>query len=142
MKCKCGGSLTEVRYQNTLSHENRYWKCESCGNHATSWSAARQTNPLLRHSANAEHLKAFIRSPYAFPGAYALIAVMDDGECLCHDCTKDNYLEILHATKTADRCGWNFIDVMINYEDPSLYCAHCDEPLQPEYCAHEQSEAA
>ena len=95
-------------------------------------------NPLLRHSANAQHLKAFIRSPYAFPGAYTLIAVMDDGECLCHTCTQENFLEILHATKTRDRCGWNFIDVMVNWEDPSLYCAHCDAPLIPEYVDHEQ----
>jgi hypothetical protein len=97
-----------------------------------------EVSPLLLHSANAQHLKRFVRSPFAFPGAYALIAVMDDGECLCHDCTRKNFREILHATKTADRCGWNFQDVTINYEDSSLYCAHCDEPMSPEYCDHEQ----
>ena len=64
------------------------------------------------------------------------------GEVLCHECTRDNFREILHATKTQERTGWNFQDVMVNWEDPSLYCAHCDEPLEPEYCEHEQTIAA
>lgn len=106
--------------------------------HFTTWyeeERARQqnTSPLLKHSAPAQHLKRFIRSPFAFPGGYTLIAVMDDGECLCHECTRDNFREILHCTKHQERIGWNFKDVTINWEDPSLYCAHCDGPLTPEY---------
>lgn len=136
MKCKvCSGTMKEIRFQNINTYENRYWKCEDCGKPAQTWQEP--TSPLLLHSAQVAHLKAYIRSPYAFPGCYNLLAVMDDGECLCHTCTKDNFLEILHATKTRDRCGWNFVDVLINWEDSTLYCAHCDEPLSPEYCDHE-----
>ena len=102
----------------------------------------RETSPLLKHSAKVQHLKAFIRSPFAWPGGYTLIAVMDDGECLCHECTRDNFREIVECTKHQERIGWNFIDVTINWEDPSMYCAHCDEPLTPEYCEHEQEAAA
>lgn len=141
MKCRCGEKMQETINRSERYQDIRAWRCGNCGRTATS-TRAQYPPGLLRHSAKVQHLKAFIRSPHAFPGGYTLIAVMDDGEIVCHECTRDNFREIVECTKNQERIGWNFIDVTINWEDPSMYCAHCDEPLTPEYCEHEQEAAA
>lgn len=33
-----------------------------------------------------EQVKELIRVPYAFPGGYPKFLVMNDSECLCHNC--------------------------------------------------------
>ena len=69
-------------------------------------------------------------SPYAWPGIYPLYAVTDDGAALCHKCTK-NERDSIGTTTGND--GWCIVDLDINYEDPNLYCAHCDDRIESAY---------
>lgn len=68
-------------------------------------------------------------NPYAWPGGYALLAVMDDGEVLCHDCLVRE--EEVH--EGGERDGWRFEDVTVHWEGPPEQCAHCNKDLPSEY---------
>ena len=71
---------------------------------------------------------------YAWPGGYPVYAVMDDGESLCPSCVRENVRLILSATHDRDiHSGWYFVGAQVNWEDDSLYCAHCGKPLEPAY---------
>ena len=71
---------------------------------------------------------------YAWPGGYPVYAVMDDGESLCPSCARENVRLILSATHDRDiHSGWYFVGAQVNWEDDSLYCAHCGKPLEPAY---------
>ena len=71
---------------------------------------------------------------YAWPGGYPVYAVMDDGESLCPSCARENVRLILSATHDRDiHSGWYFSGAQVNWEDDSLYCAHCGKPLEPAY---------
>lgn len=70
------------------------------------------------------------RSPYAWPGGYPRFAVLDDGEVLCKDCAKSER-ESIGTTTGHD--GWCIIGVGINWEDPNLYCAHCNANIEAAY---------
>ena len=78
-------------------------------------------------------LKSFARSKFAWPGGYPLFAVCTDGAALCHQCTLDNYREILTATKTGDRNGWAIEAITVNWEDDMCFCEHCGERIESAY---------
>lgn len=80
-----------------------------------------------------EHVKDFIRRPYAWPGSYAKVLIMNDGECLCHNCCRENYKLIVRATLEHARDGWEAVGCDVNWESHDLYCAHCGVNLAPEY---------
>lgn len=80
-----------------------------------------------------EQVKDYIREPWAFPGGYPLVLVMDDGECLCPACAKDNFKLIVAATKSNARDGWQAAGVQVNWEDNELFCANCDNQLEAAY---------
>ncbi len=84
-----------------------------------------------RNAINA--LKDMIRAPYAWPGGYAKVLVMSDGECLCTQCTKENYCLILRSTRDNDRSGWGAAGVDIHWEGDPLLCANCNKELPSEY---------
>jgi len=69
-------------------------------------------------------LKAWLRQPYAWPGGYQIVAVMDDGECVCHKCARDNFFNMLSSTRHGVRSGWQFMGTTIVWEGPEA-CAHC-----------------
>ncbi len=72
--------------------------------------------------------------PYAWPGGYPMYAVMNDGECLCFKCAKANAKLIIADTRANDRhSGWTFAAHDINWEDASLYCAHCNTRIESAY---------
>ena len=74
-------------------------------------------------------LQEYKDNPYAWPGGYALLALMDDGETLCHACITGE--EEVHEVGDAD--GWKFVDAFIHWEGSPLLCAHCNEELLSEY---------
>lgn len=80
-----------------------------------------------------ELLKRVVRQPYAWPGGYALIGLMSDGESVCAKCLRSEFKTILQATKERDRGGWQLVDVFVHWEGDSLYCAHCNAEIAPEY---------
>lgn len=78
-------------------------------------------------------LKHAIRNKYAWPGGYALILLMTDGQPICTACGKTEFGNILDSTKHQLQDGWQFADVFVNYEDLDCYCAHCSDRLLAEY---------
>lgn len=92
---------------------------------------ARATNAArLKRTASVKH---FLRHKYAWPGGYPMYAVCNDGEALCHACTKEHAKLILRATRANDRSGWNVRACGINYEDSELYCCDCGETIEAAY---------
>jgi len=91
--------------------------------------------------------------PYAWPGGYPKHFVMEDGETCCFDCIKDNRIEVFAAAPEDPGEGpatspmspdpqWWPVGVEINWEDPSLYCAHCNGPIESVHVPHETEESA
>ena len=78
-------------------------------------------------------VKQAIRQPYAFPGGYPLYIVCVDGEALCIKCTLDNYKSVAQDTIWDNRDSWHVAGVDINWENPSLPCAHCEENIETAY---------
>ncbi|NBW99714.1 hypothetical protein EBR03_09095 [bacterium] len=97
----------------------------------------------VREKINA--LKNVIRQPYAWPGGYEKIIAMSDGELVCKRCVKENYREIIFATKTEEKFSQWAVDSVIldceleprewieeNLKEYSLdMCAHCYKILNP-----------
>ena len=80
-----------------------------------------------------EQLKAFIRSPYAWPGGYPLYAVMGDGEPLCKSCAPKEYKRIVRDTMEGFDSSFQVIGVDVNYEDSEMYCCHCNSKIESAY---------
>lgn len=78
-------------------------------------------------------VKQAAKHPYAWPGGYPIYIVMSDGEALCCACAKKELGRIAHATATKDRSGWQAEGTEINWEDPHLYCCHCNEQIESAY---------
>ena len=76
-------------------------------------------------------LQEYRDTPYAWPGAYTLLALMADGECLCHECACDPSNPIHEDGSCHD--DWLFEDVFVHWEGTPLYCAHCNKELESEY---------
>jgi hypothetical protein len=80
--------------------------------------------------ADAKHVA---RNRYAWPGGYPLYGVMSDGGALCPCCIKSEFRNIAESTIKDYRDGWAFLGADINYEDPSLYCDHCNKRIESAY---------
>ncbi len=78
-------------------------------------------------------IKEAIRSQYAWPGGYPLYLVTSDGECLCMGCGKKEYRQIVWAIRHNTSDGWKVEAAAINWEDPDLFCAHCDNRIESAY---------
>lgn len=76
-------------------------------------------------------LQEYRDTPYAWPGGYTILALMADGECLCHKCACDSSNPV-HEDETM-RDGWLFEGGIIHWEGAPLHCAHCDAVLESEY---------
>lgn len=75
-------------------------------------------------------VKQAVRDKYAWPGGYPLHLVMDDCECLCVKCARENWRGIAWPTVTGQRDGWRAVGAEINWEDPDLMCAHCGQRIR------------
>ena len=74
-------------------------------------------------------VKDLIRAPYAFPGGYPKFLVMNNSECLCHNCAKENYKLIVHSTGFD---GWQAYGVEIDWES-EINCDHCGDIIESAY---------
>ena len=68
--------------------------------------------------------------PYCWPGGYPLFAITSDGLALCRHCVKTER-EAIGTTTGTD--GWCVVAIDANYENPSLYCDHCDRRIESAY---------
>ena len=74
---------------------------------------------------------------YAWPGGYPLYYLCADGESLCPACVAREFARIEQAILDADDSDWRVIAVDVNYEDSSLYCAHCSDRIPSAYAEPE-----
>jgi hypothetical protein len=88
-----------------------------------------------RSKVNAERLamrRTIIRSHgSAWPGGYPMIAVMDDGEVLCHKCCSSP--EVYRSTRDGDRDGWTLVSIECHMEGPAHWCSHCNAEIESAY---------
>ncbi len=68
------------------------------------------------------------QTPYSWPGGYSLLALMDDGESLCHACLQE---PDVHEGGEPD--GWRFEAIYVHWEGEPEICAHCNADLPSEY---------
>lgn len=83
-----------------------------------------------------EALKEAIRHPYCFPGGYSKLVLLSDGEYLCLKCAKNEFRQIVRATRLLERGyndGWRLEAIDIYWEGPELNCAHCGCRIESEY---------
>jgi len=83
-----------------------------------------------RDSINA--VKDMIRAPYAWDG-YTKVMVMADGDSMCAACVKENYRNILRATRDNDRSGWQAYAAEIPWEGAPLQCCACAVDMRGMY---------
>ena len=81
----------------------------------------------------ANHVKEFIRQPYAWPGGYPLFAITDDGGALCKDCCRSEFRNIVDSIHTDCSDGWKVEAITVNWEDGDLACDHCAEHIESAY---------
>ncbi len=79
-----------------------------------------------------KQVKDLIRAPYSSVGGYPKFLVMNDSECLCHKCTKENFSLIVRSTGFNYFDGWQAYGVDINWES-EINCAHCGELIESAY---------
>jgi hypothetical protein len=78
-------------------------------------------------------IKQAIREEFAWPGGYPLFILLSDGEVLCPSCAKQEYRQLVQATKDQDTSGWRPVAADINWEDEEMACCHCNEFIEPAY---------
>jgi hypothetical protein len=84
-------------------------------------------------NASTSQIKEAIRSKYAWPGGYPLYLICCDGEALCCDCARKKWKQIAYSTRNKLRDGWHVIGPDVNWEDPALFCAHCNTRIHSAY---------
>jgi hypothetical protein len=89
--------------------------------------------PMTKQGQIIVDVKNAAKNKYAWPGGYPLCVVMSDGEVICTTCAKDNLSTIAHSTAHHLRGDWQAIGVEVNWEDTSLYCAHCNNRIESAY---------
>ena len=80
-------------------------------------------------------VKDAIRNKYAWPGGYPLFLITTDGGALCVECGKKEFKRIAYAVRHSLNDGWNAAAVDVNWEDPDLYCDHCDKQIESAYAS-------
>jgi len=79
-------------------------------------------------------LKKYIRNgKYAWPGGYPQYFVTHDGEALSFEAVRENYRDVLSATKYKENNGWRIVGIDVNWEDENLYCAHTGNRIESAY---------
>ena len=84
---------------------------------------------------NTSQLKQFIRANgYAWPGGYPMFALMADGEVIDAQSARENYKQILQATRNPGTSrDWECIGVDVHWEGAPLECAHSGRAIESAY---------
>lgn len=77
------------------------------------------------------------RNPHAWPGGYPVFAVTSDGGALCPKCVRSEFREIAEACRKRLSNGWRIEASAINWEDPELFCDHCNKRIESAYAEDE-----
>lgn len=71
-----------------------------------------------------------------WPGGYPIYYVVKDGGVLCPRCANQE----LHRTLDKDDDQFFIVGQEANYEDPELYCDHCNERIPSAYVEDDRKE--
>lgn len=81
-----------------------------------------------------EAVKAALRNPYTWPGAYPKTFVSYDG-CLCHKCVRSSFRAVVNDTRD-NRGAWNLrVDVLW---ERKAWCADCGSEIETAYGPSEE----
>jgi len=75
----------------------------------------------------------------AWPGLYPLFFIASDGEALSFEAVRDNLKSVIHSMRHQINDGWRIIGCDVNWEDPSLFCAHTNKRIESAYAEAEAS---
>lgn len=84
---------------------------------------------------NTSQLKQFIRcNGIAWPGCYPMYALMADGEVIDAQSAKENYRQVLAATRNPHtNTQWECVAVEVHWEGKPLECAHSGRMIESAY---------
>lgn len=68
---------------------------------------------------------------YAWPGGYPIFYLLADDAVLCADCA--NGKNGSEASENHPDRQWRIVAADINWEDPNLYCDHCNKRIESAY---------
>lgn len=74
---------------------------------------------------------------YAWLGGYPLFFIADDGEALSFEAVRDNLKSVIHSMRHEINDSWRVIGCDVNWEDPSLFCAHTNKRIESAYAEEE-----
>jgi len=75
---------------------------------------------------------------YAWPGGYPLFYLVRDGEALCPACVNAEIERIMDVVLGEDTgADWDVVGRDVNWEDSSLFCAHCNKRIESAYAEDE-----
>lgn len=83
-----------------------------------------------------ELMQAVREGKYA-DGGYPLFFFAHDGDTLCPDCVKKEIWQIARAVRDKQRNGWRVVGMDVNWEDPDMWCAHCNARIPSAYAEDE-----
>lgn len=66
---------------------------------------------------------------YAWPGGYPVFHVTNDGAALCTDCVQAE----MEQCSDPNAHGWYVVGHDVNWEDPELFCDHCNARIESAY---------
>lgn len=80
---------------------------------------------------SAADFKATVRAGgFAWPGAYPLALICDDGGLLCFDCGRKEARQILYSIRENCRDGWRvFACDICHAEETDDICDHCGQTI-------------
>jgi hypothetical protein len=81
-----------------------------------------------------KELKAQLRQgECAWPGGYPLFFIASDGEALSFEAVRDNLKSVIHSMRYEINDDWRIIGCEVNWEYPSLFCAHTNKRIESAY---------
>lgn len=70
---------------------------------------------------------------WSWPGGYEIHYYTVDGGVLCHECANKELMRTLDP----DDAQFHIVAEDVNWEDPDLYCEHCNRQIKSEYGGEE-----
>ena len=74
---------------------------------------------------------------YSSVGCYPLFFLTSDGETMCPPCVKANLWQVGRETRDKSRSDWAIVGHGANWEDPDMFCCHCNKRIESAYAEDE-----
>lgn len=82
-------------------------------------------------------LRGDLKNRFTSVGCYPVALLMADGGVLCWKCAHEEKAAICLSAMTGAHDGWKPECVFVNWEEPDLYCDHCNERIESAYAEGE-----